>query len=419
MITRPFATPMRRFAVTVLAGALLNSGCAVQPNDNTLPGQVAIGSDGYTVKVHFSQIENLVPNSTVQKDNVVIGTVGQIDVKGWEAVVEMHLLKSVQLPTDVIFSIGQKTLLGAQYVEVSVPDSSDLGAKSGRTEQVTRASAHSPDAMLEDGDVIDVDQTGTYPATEQVLGAVALLLNNGGLSQISTITGELSTALRKKVPDARALVRHANDLLAVLDSNRSQIVAALQSLNNLARGLRDDQDSIAAAIDRITPGLEVLETERTRLVSTLTLVGRAGDRAVRVIRASETALLANLDSLGPILTNIGRVSESLPEALKIAVTIPFPAMTTTNILGGDYANLFATIDLGATAFAESWLGGLPPALQAGDPIENPLAPTPDPGAGDDLGSADSDANDDDGAPPTPTPTQEPTPGCLLTILGLC
>ncbi|GAA3518789.1 MlaD family protein [Nocardioides daeguensis] len=418
MTTRPFATPSRWFAITLLAAALLSSGCALQPNDNTLPGQVAVGDDGYEIKVHFNQIENLVPNSTVQRDNVVIGTVGQIDVEGWEAVVDMHLLKSVPLPTDVTFSIGQKTLLGAQYVEVSVPDSSD-SSETGGTEQVTRAAARPRGAMLEEGDVIGVDQTGTYPATEQILGAVALLLNNGGLSQISTITGELSTALRNKVPDTRGLIRHANELLAVLDSNRGEIVAALESLNNLSSGLREDQRSIATAIDRITPGLKVLETERTRLVSALTHAGRAGDRAVRVIRVSETALLANLDSLGPILTNLGRVSESLPEALKIAATIPFPAMTTTNILAGDYANLFATIDLGTTALAESWLGGLPPALQAGDPIENPLAPAPNPGAGDDVGSADSDTSDDDGEPTTPTPTEEPTSGCLLKLLGLC
>ena len=29
---------------------LLGAGCAIQPNDNTLPGQTAVGDDGYTVK---------------------------------------------------------------------------------------------------------------------------------------------------------------------------------------------------------------------------------------------------------------------------------------------------------------------------------------------------------------------------------
>lgn len=410
------ARPLRRRATVagLLVAALVGTGCEIQPNDNTLPGQVAVGDDGYTVEVHFEQIENLVPNSTVQKDDVVIGTVGEIDVEGWEAVVTLHLLDDVELPADAVFSIGQKTLLGAQYVEVAAP--------AEQAEQTGRPGQARP--LLADGDVLGVEQTGTYPATEQVLGAVALLLNNGGLSQISTITGELSTALRGKVPDTRQLIRHANELLAVLDANKGEIVAALESIDDLAAGLREDDRAIATAIDRITPGLQVLETERARLVKAVTATGRAGHRAVRVVDASEKALLANLDSLGPILANLGRVSETLPDALKIAITIPFPVMTASNALKGDYANLFATIDLSATALTSSWLGGLSPALQAGDPVENPLAPTPEdtPGTGgaDETGGAPGPGEKPSGspAPVPPTPTEQPR-GCLLQILGLC
>lgn len=395
---------LRRVLPAVVAALLLTTGCDIQPNDNTLPGQVAVGDDGYTVEVHFDQIENLVPNSTVQKDNVVIGTVGEITTDGWEAVVTLHLLEDVALPADAVFSIGQKTLLGAQYVEVAAPERSAGG-------------------RLADGAVVPVAQTGTYPATEQVLGAVALLLNNGGLSQISSITGELSTALRDRVPDTRGLIRHANDLLAVLDANRTEIVTALDSLNSLSAGLRKDQDRIATAIDRITPGLQVLERERNRLVKAVTATGRAGDRAVRVVRASEEALLANLDALGPILTQLGKASESLPDALKIGLTIPFPVMTARNALKGDYANLFATLDLRGQSLLGSWLGliGTPPALQAGDPVEGPLAP---PAAGTPTAPATPAPT---GAPsqapaptPTPTPTDEPKScGLLGKILGAC
>jgi len=282
---------MRGLLVAAAAAAVITSGCAIQPNDHTMPGQTAVGEDGYSVTVHFDQIENLVPNSTVQKDNVVIGTVTSIDVHDWEALVELRLLRDAPLPTNAVFSIGQKTLLGAQYVDVVTPASSARGA------------------VLADGDVVPVEQTGTYPATEQVLGAVALLLNNGGLSQISTITGELSTALEGRVPDTKGLIEHANDLLAVLDSNRDEIVAALESMNALSAGLRGDQDRLVDAVDRIAPGLRVLEEERMRLVDAVTNTARTSNRAVRVVRASRSALLANLDALGPILTNLGRVSE--------------------------------------------------------------------------------------------------------------
>ncbi|WP_182481325.1 MCE family protein [Nocardioides immobilis] len=400
-------TALGRLLPGGIALVLLGAGCAIQPNDNTLPGQTAVGDDGYRVSVHFDQIENLVPNSTVQKDNVVIGTVASIDTEDWEAVVELRLLDDAPVPENAVFSIGQKTLLGAQYVDVVVPPK-----PSGST--------------LGDGDVVPVEQTGTYPATEQVLGAVALLLNNGGLSQISTITGELSTALQGRVPDTRGLIRHADDLLSVLDSNRDEIVAALESLDALSSGLRGDEKRLVSAIDRITPGLRVLEEERERLVSAVTNTARTSNRAVRVVRASESALLANLDALGPILTNLGRVSESLPEALKIGITVPFPVMTATNGVKGDYMNMFVTFDLRGSTLADAWLGGLPPALQAGDPVEDPLTvPGPDQGedpAGgvggtvddllDNLDLGNKDDRDDKNSSDDPG-------GCLLSALGLC
>lgn len=400
-------TVLRRLAPAGIAVVLLGAGCAIQPNDNTLPGQTAVGEDGYRVLVHFDQIENLVPNSTVQKDNVVIGTVASIDTVDWEAVVELRLLRDAPVPKDAVFSIGQKTLLGAQYVDVVVPPKPSS-------------------STLADGDVVPAEQTGTYPATEQVLGAVALLLNNGGLSQISTITGELSTALEGRVPDTKGLIRHADDLLAVLDRNRDEIVAALESLDALSSGLRGDQERLVSAIDRITPGLRVLEEERERLVSAVTNTARTSNRAVRVVRASESALLANLDALGPILTNLGRVSESLPEALKLGLTVPFPVTTTTNGVKGDYMNMFVTFDLRGSTLADAWLGGLPPALQAGDPVQDPLAgPGPDQGEdpkGDLGGTVDDlldnlnlDNLDNLGNQNT---TDDPS-GCLLSALGLC
>jgi phospholipid/cholesterol/gamma-HCH transport system substrate-binding protein len=402
---------MRRIVALACGTAVLAaSGCAIQPNDHTLPGQTAVGGDGYTVTVHFDQIENLVPNSTVLQDNVVIGTVASIDTKNWEAVVELRLLRDIPLPTDATFSIGQKTLLGAQYVDVVVPPKHD------RT-------------TLSDGAVVPVDQTGTYPPTEQVLGAVALLLNNGGLSQISTITGQLSTALHGRVPDMRGLLRHANDLLSVLDSNRDRIVAAIQSLDHLSAGLRGDQTPLVGAIDRIAPGLQVLEQERTRLVRALSNTALTSDRAVRVVHASRTALLANLDALGPILTNLGRASQALPEALKLGLTIPFPVMTTRNAIKGDYTNLFTTFDLRGSGLADAWLSGLPPALQAGDPIRVPLSPTGDGHGGNGLtGGLGDGVNDlldqlpvDDGVKDLldQLSLSSDQDTCVLSALGLC
>lgn len=414
--------PAARLRVGATAAAvLLASGCAIQPNDNTLPGQVAVGDDGYGVTVVFEKVENLVPNSQVLKDDVVIGTVASVNVVDWQAQVDLRLLDSVKLPATSVFSIGQKTLLGAQYVEVAAADpTNNTPPTAATTSLVSPPPLSSSDAVLVDGDVVPVSQTGSYPATEQVLGAVALLLNNGGLSQISTITGELSTALRGRTPDTRDLVRKSNELLAVLDANKSQIIQALESLNRLSSGLVTDRDRIARAIDKITPGLRSLEQERQRLVTAVTATGRAGTRAVGLIQTSERALLANLDSLQPILTSLGKVSTQLPEALKIGITIPFPAMTTENALRGDFANLFATFDLRGSSLANLSGALLPldlPALQANDPVLGPLSTPPadgeSPGSGTGEEGASPGTNSPNGSGP---PDDEP---CLLALLGAC
>lgn len=345
---------MKTQVLAVMAALVVGlTGCtSLQPNDHTLPGQPGVGSDGYTVTVTFDEVANLVPNSAVQMDNVVIGTVADISVADWQAKVRLRLKKSVRVPADATFAIGQKTLLGAQYVDVSATNRpqapSSLGSITAAAEQTE---------LLRDGAQIPVTRTGTYPATEQVLGAVALLLNNGGLSQIETITSELATALDDRVPDTRNLVRRTNELLAVLDENKSDIVQALEALDRLSAGLARDRAVLADAVDQIAPGLRTLEEERQTLVRVVTRTGETGAHATKVIRASRAALLGNLDALRPILTRLGRVGDSIPEALKIGLTIPFPAMTTTNALRGDYANLFATFDLRTSSLTDTWLTG--------------------------------------------------------------
>jgi phospholipid/cholesterol/gamma-HCH transport system substrate-binding protein len=378
---------VKRRVLGAVTGALLalgaGTGCDLQPNSYTFPGQKAVGDDGYTVTVAFDRVENLVPNSNVQRDNVTIGTVTRIRVdRDWHAQVTLRIADDQQLPEQSRFAIGQKTLLGAQYVEVSAP-----------------ADATANPAYLTDGAHVPLGQTGSYPSTEHVLGAASLLLNNGGLSQLSTITGELSTALHGRVPQTRDLVDQLDQLLTVLDANRGDIVRTLEALGSLSKDLRANQTVIDRAIDRITPGLRALNADRDELVRAIRDTGRLGVDAGRVIEVNARAIVANLSSLRPVLDRVGVSSGQLVDALKIGLTIPFPAMTTTDAVKGDYANLFATLDVSTTSLASMWLGG-GAAFQSGDPVTAPL--TPPTAARPTSGASGSSAA-------TPSPTPSPTP----------
>ena len=51
-----------------------------------------------------------------------------------------------------------------------------------------------------------MDRTGQNPEVEEVLGALSLLLNGGGVGQLQTITRELNKTLHGREGDARSVL---------------------------------------------------------------------------------------------------------------------------------------------------------------------------------------------------------------------
>ncbi|MGY2876501.1 phospholipid/cholesterol/gamma-HCH transport system substrate-binding protein [Marmoricola sp. URHA0025 HA25] len=391
--------------VFLLPVVLLLSGCfSLNPNDHTHPGQVALGSNGYTVTAEFADMQNVVPNSTVQRDNVVIGTVTRIRVEDWTARVTMRLLKSVQLPANAEFRIGQKTLLGAQYVEVEEPDK--------------------PAGKLVGGATIPVSATGTYPETEQVLAGVSLLLNNGGLSQISTITGELDKALAGRVPDTRTLIARLNELLTTLDDHKADLLRVLDAADSLAAKVAGQSDRVERAVKALGPGLTVLASQRQRLVTAIADLGRLSTSAEKVVTTSQAGLLANLRHLDPVLKALADSGSDVANSLKILLTVPFPVNTTPNAIRGDFMNLFMTFDVSVPSLKEAFLRNGPstPAFGTGDPLTALLlggtSAAPSTASPPQVGPAAAPVTDGPAAAPSPTPSPAPCP-LLSALLGQC
>lgn len=394
---------MKRLVLLFPVLAVLSGCFSLNPNDHTHPGQLALGSDGYTVTAEFADMQNVVPNSTVQRDNVVIGTITRIRVEDWQARVTMRLLKSVPLPANAMFKIGQKTLLGAQYIEVEDP--------------VT------PAGRLTDGVTVPLEATGTYPETEQVLAGVALLLNNGGLSQISTITGELNKAFTGRVPDTRTLVARLNKLLTTLDSHKDDLLKVIDEADSLTTKVADQGDRVALAVKSIAPGLRTLADQRNQLIGTIDDLGRLSTSVGTVLSTSQTALLANLRQLRPVLKELAASGSDLAESLKLLITVPFPVMTTSNGVRGDYMNLFSTFDVSVDSLKEAFLGNsLSTGALGADPLAAlflPLTSAPTPGTTQTPG--DGTAPSATGKP-APAPGTTPSPGpcpLLSALLGGC
>jgi len=323
--------------------------------DLPLPGGAAGGSDVYRVTAEFADVLDLVPQSSVKVDQVTVGTVEKIEVNGWTARVTLRLPNSVKLPDNAIVELKQTSLLGEKYVQLEPP------------------TGIAPVGVLGDGDNIPLARTGRNTEVEEVLSALSLLLNGGGVAQLKVIQVELSKALGGNETQIRDLIVQLDTFVGGLDKQKAEIVRAIDGIDVLSARIAARKDDLAAALEALPKGLKVLADQRKQLTAMLTALSNLGAVGTRVITATKADTVANLQALAPVLGQLARAGDDLPRSLQLLLTYPFPDEA-TNTIRGDYTNLYATSDLDLRNGAGNL--GLPPLPTVPGPGLPSLPPLP-------------------------------------------
>ena len=318
-----------RLLLVALVAAVGLSGCGFQSvQDVPLPGGAVLGDHPYQVTALLSNVVDLVPNASVRSNDVPVGVVREVKLApdGWTAEVRMEVNGDVSLPGNAMAKLRQTSLLGEKFVELGDP------------------STGAPQGKLADGAVIPLDRTDVGAQVEEVLGALSLLLNGGGVEKVQTISRELNSALSGNEGQIRGLIDNLNVFVGTLDQQRGDIVRALDSVDRLSRTLVAQRAKIADVLDNLQPGLDVLNQQRGLLVATLQSLQRLGGVATDVINRSQANTVADLQRLEPILGNLIASGDALPGSLQILLTIPF-ADNSLNVIKGDYANIDISLQL--------------------------------------------------------------------------
>lgn len=339
------------------AAAALLTGCGFNGMyDVPLPGGADVGDTPYRVTVHFPDVLDLVQQAHVKVNDVAVGRVDDIAVAedGWSAKVTLLLNRSVQLPENATAKLVQSTLLGEKFVELSPPE-------------------RKPNGVLDDGDVIPLASTERYPEVEELLGALSLVLNGGGVDQVRTIAREVNHALSGNETEVRALLRNANHLVTTLDDQRGTITAAIDALNRLARKLRKQSTAIDTTLTHLEPGVRTLVTQRRQLVRMLTSLDKLSDVATDTVVRSRKDIVADLKALDPTLRKVAQAGEDIPRTLEVLLTIPFTD-DALHTIRGDYTNIDVRLDLNLDSVLRNLLGSSQPPLQLPDVLGPPEQP---------------------------------------------
>jgi phospholipid/cholesterol/gamma-HCH transport system substrate-binding protein len=343
-------------AIAAIMTALVLSGCQ-GAYDLPLPGGSAMDGKGYQVTVQFADVMDLVPQSAVKVDNVTVGRVERITAQGWTARVTLHVDSSVHLPANATAQLQQTSLLGEKYVELSPPE------------------GVAPQGRLTNGAFIPLSRTGRDPQVEDVLGALSLLLNGGGVAQLKIITTELNQATHGNESSIRDLVSQLNTFVGGLDAQKSQIVKALDAVDKLSGRLNAQKADLATALDHLPAGLKLLADQRAQLTAMLSSLDHLGAVGTKVIAASKTDTVADLQALRPTLNQLTKAGDDLPNSLRLLLSFPFPDNAATGAIKGDYANLHATLDLNVAELLKQDAAGLKSGGLSGLP-SSPLGTLP-------------------------------------------
>ncbi|WP_228046107.1 MCE family protein [Saccharopolyspora montiporae] len=387
----------RRVPVLALVAGVTLSGCGSGGlYDVPLPGGADLGEQPDRVIVHFTDVLDLVPQSSVKVNDVAAGRVDNIGLArdGRTAVVTLLVADQVRLPENAEARLRQSSLLGEKFVELAEPV------------------AEPPRGELADNAVIGVESTNRNTQIEEVLGALSALLNGGNVDQLNTIVTELNSAMSGNEAELRSLLAHVEHLTARLDGQRGDITRAIDSLDRLSGEFNAQRDKLDEGLRDLQPGLQVVNEQRDQLVAMLAQLDRLSGLAVDTVDRSKEDMLANLRALGPTLQKLQETGENLPRAMEFFVTYPFPPAA-VNTLRGDYFNADLTIDLDLSTIVENMLTNQPP----------PGTPPPDDGAGEESEpNAESPGEPDlplplhgnpgDPAPPRPEPPERDAGGLL-------
>jgi phospholipid/cholesterol/gamma-HCH transport system substrate-binding protein len=312
-------------ALLVLAGL---PGCGWKGlNSLPLPGTAGGGPGSFEIEAQLPDVSTVQQNSRVRVGDVNVGTVTKIERQGWHALVTMRLAGDVDLPANATAKVGQTSLLGSSHVELAPPTKSP------------------PNGKLHNGSLIQLASGGTYPTTEQTLSALSLLLNGGGLSQVQDITKAFSTAFAGREQDLRSLLGQLDTFIGHLHAQTGDIIAATDSLNNLAGQVADQKPVVDKALRTIPDALAVLKDERDNLAEALDKFGKFGALANDAVSKSKDALLQELHDIGPVLESLANAGPDMTRALSLLTTFPWTKETVENFFRGDYVNLTAVIDL--------------------------------------------------------------------------
>lgn len=301
--------------------ALLLAGCGL-PSFQSLPAPPVLGGSTYPLRVDFHDVLNLPVGAKVKLAGALVGEVTDVSTSGYVAHVAMRISSAVKLKVGSTFEVRFTTPLGENYVAVTEPASAS--------------------AFLASGSTVGLVSTNAAPTIEDAFAALSVLINGGGLTQISSIVKELNVALDGRGQTVRQALAGTRMLVADLNRRQHDIDDVLVSLGRLAQTVRGGTVVIDRSLKTFPAALAVLTDQTARLRALLTSVTDLGNVATTVLQRTTGNLVAEVGDLDPILRALASIRGDLAPTMAKLVLF---GQKISSAAPGDYLNANGQLSL--------------------------------------------------------------------------
>ncbi|WP_288813335.1 MCE family protein [uncultured Gordonia sp.] len=333
--------------------ALVLAGCSFDgPNSLPVPGAEGTGGGSYEITAVIPSAAGLVNNAPVLIDDATVGSIGDIEVQDWNALVTMRLNDGVIVPRGSHVMVGLTSVLGSTHLEIVQPAEPE-GGRLEPGDQIPLTKCPEQSNIVTDPSVPAVPDINaaqqvsacTYPSTEQVLSSLSVVLNGGGLSQIGDIVHEMSDVFGGREEQIKKLIPRLNTLVADLDAQKGNIIRATEGLDRLSRTMNEQRGTIERALADAPQILQLLVDQRQQFLDTLGSVATLSKTANDILDANSEDIVTIVEGIEPALDQLQAAGPAMTQSLNILLTFPFYEPTIRRIVKGDYVNSDLVLDL--------------------------------------------------------------------------
>jgi len=270
-------------AVSVGMAAILGAtGCGVGLEQVPLPAPGAADKT-YTLAATFTNALNLPEGAKVRVAGADVGSVASMKAQDFTAVVELRIQSSTALPVGTLAELRSATPLGDVFVALEPPPpDKDTGGR------------------LQNGDVLQVDQTSSAATVEEVLATSALLVNGGAIRNLTKIVNGLGEAVGEDGRTVAHLVDESTDLISTLANRSGEINRAMRSTSNLASTLGARQKELSEAISAAAPAVGAVSANTGQVLDMVANVDRLTALIGRFPSVRDTDTRSTIDDMNKL-----------------------------------------------------------------------------------------------------------------------